>query len=106
DEGSQQSHQRKLINQVSVIILVVTILAVIGLFGVQLYLGQQIKAADDNIAAQTQRIQAKKTEEGIQRSLISRVHALDGFFSTQNHYSQFLSEFSKTIPSTLKLDEM
>lgn len=106
DENLRQTHQRKLINRISAAVLIVTILIVVGLFAVQFVLAQQITAVDNKIAGQTQRIEAKSTEEGIQRSLIDRLHALDGFLDSQSRHSQFLNRFEKTIPDSLRLKEM
>ena len=106
EEKTQQSYQRKLINQVSAIVLAVCILAVAGLFAGKFVLGQQLKGIEDEIQTQQDRIQAKKDEEGIQRSLVSRIHALDKFFSTQNHYSHLFKALESTYPETLKLVDM
>lgn len=106
EANARQSRQKKLLNVVSAVILVVTIVTVIALFVVQMVLGQQLNGVEQKIAAETERIQSMKTEEGIQRSLVSRVQALDTFFNSQKHYSQFINEFNRSIPSTLRVTDL
>lgn len=106
DENTAQARQRRMINQISIIALVLSIVAVVVLFSGQFILGQQIKGIEEEIQTQQSRIQAKKAEEGIQRSLISRVEALDSFFKTQKHFSLFMDEIINSSPETLNLDDM
>lgn len=106
EENTQQKRQRKMVNQVSTIVLVIAIAIVVGLFSAKLVLDQQLNAIAADIQSNTQRIQAKKNEEGIQKSLIQRIHGLDAFFAQQNHYTKFLTEFNKTIPTSLSLTDM
>jgi Tfp pilus assembly protein PilN len=103
---SQQTKQRKLVGQVSIAILSITILAVIGLFAAKLLLQARVDGLDKNIATQDQRIQAKKTEEGIYRSLDAKLTSLSTFFASQKHYSTFLDQFSKTVPNSMTLTDM
>src|SRR5690606_8053916 len=66
DENTAQARQRRMINQISIIALVLSIVAVVVLFSGQFILGQQIKGIEEEIQTQQSRIQAKKAEEGIQ----------------------------------------
>ena len=106
EENTQQNRQRKMVNQVSAIVLVLAILTVVGLFAAKFALEQQLNAIASDIQTQTDRIQAKKNEEGIQKSLIQRIRGLDAFFTQQHHYSDFLTEFNKTLPTSLSLSDM
>src|SRR5690606_2125564 len=106
DENTHLSRQRKMVNQVSAIVLVMAIIAVAGLFAVKFTLDQQLNAIASDIESQSQRIEAKKNEEGIQTSLIQRIEGLKSFFGEQNHYSDFLATFNKTIPDSLSLSDM
>ncbi len=106
EENTQQNRQRKMVNQVSAIVLVVAIVVVVGLFATKLVLDQQLNAIAADIQTQTERIQTKKNEEGIQQSLIKRIHGLDAFFDQQNHFTTFLAAFNQTLPESLGLSDM
>jgi Tfp pilus assembly protein PilN len=105
-EDKQQLRQRKLITQVSAVVLALTIVAVIGLFAAKLALQAQLDSLDKNIATQDQQIQAKKNEEGIYRALDAKLTNLSTFFTTQKHFSTFLSQFSKTVPDSMTVTDL
>lgn len=105
-EDKQQAKQQKLISQVSVVVLAITILAVVGLFATKLIIQARLDSLDKNIATQDQRIQAKKSEEGVYRALDAKLTSLSSFFATQKHFSTFLREFSKTVPDSMTVTDM
>jgi Tfp pilus assembly protein PilN len=105
-EDKQQLKQRKLIAQVSVVVLGITIISVIALFAGKLFMQARIDGLDKEITTQDQRIAAMKNEEGIYRSLDAKLTSLTTFFSTQKHFTTFLREFSKTVPDSMKVTDM
>lgn len=105
-EDKQQVKQKQLIAQVSVAVLAVTIVAVIGLFSAKLVLNAQTDAVNKKIAVQSGRIEAKKTVEGVYRSLDDKLTALSAFLAGQKHYTTFLVKFSQTVPNSMTLTDM
>ena len=105
-EDKQKLKQRKLVTQVSVVVLVLTIVAVATLFGAKLFLQARASGLDQEIATQEQRVQAKKSEEGIYRALDAKLTSLSTFFASQRHFSNFFEQFEKTVPDSMRLTDV
>lgn len=105
-EDKSQAKQQQVIAKVSVVVLAVTIVAVAGLFAAKLALQARLNSLNNQISTQENRIQAKKTEEGIVRALDAKLTSLSSFFASQKHYSTFLTEFTKTMPSSMTLTDL
>jgi Tfp pilus assembly protein PilN len=105
-EDQSKVKQNKLITQISVVVLAVTIVAVVGLFAAKLALQAQLNSLGQQIATQENRIQAKKNEEGVVRTIDAKLTTLSTFFASQKHYSNFLNQFTKTLPTTMTLTDL
>jgi Tfp pilus assembly protein PilN len=105
-EDKQKLHQQQLTTKVSVIALILTIVVVAGLFGTNFWLNNQIGNTNDQIDVQANRIQQKKTDEAIIRSLDGKLTTLSTFLVSQKHYSTFLNQFVKTMPESVRLTDL
>ena len=106
-ENKSQIKQRRLINTLSGVILGLTILTVVGLFiGDKIIIRGQLDALAKDMTVQSGRIEARKTQEGIYRSLAAKITRLDTFFTAQKHYSNFLKELSATFPQSMRLTDL
>jgi Tfp pilus assembly protein PilN len=105
-EDKQKLQQRKMLTQVSVGVLVLTIVAVAGLFAGKLFLQVRSGNLDKDIAAQDQRIKAKHNEEGVYRTLDAKLTSLSSFLAGQKHFSTFFENFSQTVPDSMSLTDV
>ncbi len=101
-----KSKQNALINKVSAVILVVTILAVAGVFGYNFIISQSISGLDNEVAEQKAVVDQYKEAEGIERSVAARLQAAEQFLNSQNHYSRALTQINRSMPGGIRLDTL
>ena len=106
EENKAELHQRRMLNQVGSIVLAIAILLTVVLGGAKIVLEQQIRSVGAEISQHEAHIQSMKSQEGVYRSLTSKLTALAAFFGTQHHYSTVLNELAKTMPSSVKLTDI
>ncbi len=105
-EVTPKVRQQKMLTTVSVVVLIITIVAVGGLFAGKLALQASLTSIDNSINTETQKVQTYKEAEGVYRALDTKLTSLSNFFATQKHYSTFLTQFSQTVPASMQLTDM
>lgn len=106
-EPTPAAKQNKMLTQLSVIVLVVTIVVTAAILAVKfLYINTQLSSLETQTTEQRQQIASRQAVEGVYRSLANQLSAAESFIGSQKHYSRFLTEFGKTVPSGVILTQM